>query len=152
MPSRSVDEYLKTLFLLTQKNNCAKTSAIARQLSIYPSSVTEMLVRLQQQGLVEYHRYQGARLTSKGTHLARQIIRKYRLLQVFFQKFLGLSAEEASDQACLMEHHISAAAEERICTMLNRPRESFEDKPIPKCGKRMSCGECLAMAGRSKPS
>jgi DtxR family transcriptional regulator, Mn-dependent transcriptional regulator len=150
MLTRSMDEYLKAIYTLTQSHEYAKTSEIAKLLSVYPSSVTEMLGKLADQKLVEHHRYHGAKLTSFGKKTAKQTIRKYRLLQVFFQKFLGLSKEEASDQACLMEHHISDKAEERICTMLDRPKESFDDKPIPKCGKKISCEKCLATALHSK--
>ena len=148
--SRSADEYLKAIYILTQKAEYAKTSAIAQQLSIYPSSVTEMLDKLHAQHLIKYQPYKGAKLTPIGLRTAKTVIRKYRLLQVFFQKFLGLSHQEASDQACLMEHHISEKAEERICTMLGRPKESFEELPIPKCGKKMSCEQCLATATHPK--
>ena len=149
MLSESVDEYLKAVYLLTQKNEHAKTSDIAKQLSIYPSSVTEMLEKLGKQGLVQHNPYHGAKLTAKGQKLARKIIRRYRVLQVFFQKFLGLSEQESSDQACLMEHHVSDSAEEKICTMLGRPLESFDTEHIPKCGKRISCEQCLSIAANS---
>ncbi len=149
-PSRSIDEYLKVIFLITQKSEYAKTSIIAEQLSIYPSSVTEMLEKLDRQGLVEYTSYKGAKLTPSGHDRGRKILRRYRLLQVFFQNVLGLTAKEASEQACLMEHHISDKAEERICTMLDRPMESFDLLPIPKCAKSISCKKCLSLAAHDK--
>ena len=149
MRSQSIDEYLKALHLLTQKNEFAKTTEIAKTLSVSPSSVTEMLEKMSRQGLVDHSPYHGSKLTAQGQQEAKKMIRRYRLLQVFFQKFLGLSRKEASDQACLMEHHISDKVEENICTMLDRPMESFDNQPVPKCGKRISCEKCLTLASNS---
>ena len=62
----SVEDYLKTIYALEREGSAAATNEIADRLSVAPASVTGMVRRLADQGLLEYERYRGARLTDEG--------------------------------------------------------------------------------------
>ena len=82
--SNSEENYLKAVFYLTYKSSeGASTSALANRLKTQASSVTDMLKKLSEKGLLNYKKYQGAILTAKGKRIAIEIIRKHRLWEFF---------------------------------------------------------------------
>src|SRR5687768_12258441 len=89
MPSMAVEDYLKTIYSLSAGREAANTSAIADRLGIAAGSVTGMLKRLAEQGLVEHVPYYGARLTAPGEREAVRLIRRHRVLELFMVQVLG---------------------------------------------------------------
>lgn len=102
------------------------TAAIADALGVASPSVTEMLQRLQTQGLVEYQPYRGARLTRAGELVAQRQRRRHRLISSYFETTLGLDRIEADEEATLIEHHISGR-------LLARIGEFLGDAPGDAC-------------------
>lgn len=153
MASEYMEEYLETLYTLTESGMPAKTSEIATQLKVAPASVTEMLQKLADEGYVTYQPYYGATLTKKGLDLARKIKRKHRLLERFLFDTLKIKKDRVHEQACRMEHVLSDEAEEALCKVLDHPDECPDDgNLIPPCDKDVSnCVECERVkAKRSK--
>jgi DtxR family Mn-dependent transcriptional regulator len=143
--SRELEEYLESLYILTNVNkNPAKTTDLAKRLGIAPSSVTEMLQRLDRKNLAKYSRYEGTILTKRGLELGREVVRKHRLLERFLYDFLKIKKERVHEQACQLEHDLSEEAEEALCRILKFPEECPDDRmPIPPCSKDVtSCVEC----------
>ena len=69
------EDYVKQIFLLAEGGGAASTQALAERLGVRPASVTGMVQRLAQLGLVDHERYRGARLTQRGLRVALEILR-----------------------------------------------------------------------------
>lgn len=132
MPGEYKEEYLETIFDLTEKDGSAKTSDIAKQMNVKPASVTEMLGKLADEGFVEHKPYYGTTLTRKGRNHAKKIKRKHRLLERFLYDFLGIKKTRVHEQACRMEHTLSDEAADALDEMMDYPSKCPDDgKPIP---------------------
>ncbi|MGA9141639.1 MAG: metal-dependent transcriptional regulator [Methanocella sp.] len=148
MRKNIAEEYLETILYLTRDGQRAKTRDIARAMSIKPPSVSEMLLKLRDQGLVEYAPYEGALLTEPGREQAQQIERKHQLLETFLVDMLGVEVDTAHEEACEMEHTISENTVEKICAYLGHPRYCPDAHAIPKgpcCEKAASCSPLSEM-------
>ena len=139
-----MEEYLRTIYSLNEEGRRAETTKIASRLGIKPSSVTEMLKKLADEGYVRYEAYQGAELTTKGSEVASKITRKHRLLERFLTDILKLGKNNIHEQACSMEHALSDEAEDALCRVLKQPDRCPDDeKTIPPCNKDVpSCMIC----------
>jgi DtxR family Mn-dependent transcriptional regulator len=144
MPQEQIEEYLEAIYDIAGKEGKAKTTEIAERLKNAPASVTEVLQRMNRDGLVKYEPYQGASLTKKGENIVTRIKRKHRLLEVFLEKFLHLPREQVHEQACKMEHVINDKTEQALCKTLGVPTECPHGSPIPPCNIDVkNCNECL---------
>jgi DtxR family Mn-dependent transcriptional regulator len=147
MSSKSIEDYLKALYVLSRKGRSISTNEIAEHFKVAPASVTEMLKKLAEKGYVNYSPYHGAYLTKKGSQLAEKITRKHRLLERFLHDVLRMKNDRVHDEACEMEHTLSDEAEESLCRYLNHPSKCpDDDKIIPACNLPFSnCEECIAV-------
>ena len=142
--SNSTEEYLETIYNLTQNGQTATTSAISRRMNIAPASTTEMLRRLADDKYVNYSPYQGVTLTPKGLNIGERITRKHRLLERFLHDTLKIGNDKVHAEACAMEHSLSDEAERALCQTLKVPDKCPDDeKLIPPCNLAFSnCKEC----------
>jgi DtxR family transcriptional regulator, Mn-dependent transcriptional regulator len=142
--SNSTEEYLESIYNLTQNGEAATTSAVSKRLKIAPSSATEMLRKLGDEGYVNYSPYQGATLTAKGRNIGERITRKHRLLERFLYDTLRIGKDKVHAEACAMEHSLSDEAERALCQALKVPDKCPDDgKLIPPCNLDFSsCQEC----------
>ena len=133
----SHENYIKTVYHLSPSETyLVSTSAIAETLGISKSSSTELVQELASEGYIDYHRYQGVRLTSKGKQKALQIIRSHRLWEVFLVDKLGFNWDEVHDLAEELEHIRSDYFIDRLDDFLGNPTEDPHGDPIPsKSGK-----------------
>ncbi|HIH71499.1 MAG TPA: DtxR family transcriptional regulator [Methanothermobacter thermautotrophicus] len=144
--SENIEEYLETIYRLSESSKPVTTTDISREMKIAPASVTQMLKKLDSNGYVKYSPYRGAVLTDRGYRIARRITRKHRLLERFLHDVLGIKRERIHRQACEMEHSLSDDAERALCHLLNMPGECPDEKPIPACEfKFQTCEECIEM-------
>src|SRR5262245_41370908 len=79
--SRSVEDYLKAIFRLSNQGGFATTSDIAALLALAPPSVSGMVKRLSEMGLIEHVPYRGVQLTAQGRRAALRMIRRHRVLE-----------------------------------------------------------------------
>ena len=131
MPTPAVQDYLKAIFQLSEGDQAVGTSAIAERLNVAPGSVTGMLKRLGEQGLVEHQRYQGARLTARGRREAIRMIRRHRVLELFLVEVLGYTWDQVHPEAELLEHAASDALINRMAAVLGDPEADPHGHPIP---------------------
>jgi len=136
------EQYLKTIFNLTEFGGSAKTSEIAEALGVAPASVTEMLHKLDDEGYVRHEPYKGVVLRPKGRKIACRVARKHRLLERFLSDMMGVRGRSRHEQACKMEHALSDEAEHGLCKMMHHPSECPHGRKIPKCERRMTCDRC----------
>jgi DtxR family Mn-dependent transcriptional regulator len=131
------EDYVKQIFLLAEEGGTVSTQALAERLGVRPASVTGMVQRLAQLGLVAHERYRGARLTERGQTVALEILRHHRLLETFLAQALGYGWDEVHDEAERLEHVISERFEERIAEALGHPTHDPHGDPIPDAELRL---------------
>lgn len=132
--SPAAEDYLKAIYHLSEAGAAVSTSALADRLGIAAGSVTGMLKRLAEQGLVEHTRYYGARLTGGGQETAVRTIRKHRVLELFLVEVLGYSWDRVHDEAERLEHAASDELIERMAQVLGEPEHDPHGAPIPSAG------------------
>ena len=104
--SAAVEDYLERILHLIKSKGYARVVDIATSLKISQASVSNMVQRLDAEGLLKYEKYRGLVLTSAGEALARNITRRHQLLTDFLN-LLGLDAQIIHHDVEGMEHHIS---------------------------------------------
>ena len=114
MARRSVEDYLKAIYDLSQNGKPVSTTEISRTLKVAPASVTEMLKKLAEKGYIEHSPYHGTTLTSDGKRIAEKTVRKHRLLERFLHDVLKIDNMKVHKQACEMEHALAYDAEESL--------------------------------------
>jgi Mn-dependent DtxR family transcriptional regulator len=104
--SSAVEDYLERILELINTKGYARVVDIAESLQISQASVTNMVQRLDGEGLLKYERYRGLVLTTAGETLARNITRRHQLLTDFLN-LLGLEEQVIYRDVEGMEHHVS---------------------------------------------
>ncbi len=113
MRQKTIEEYVEAIYALEERGGRAQTGMIAQEIDVKPPSVTEMLQKLEREGLVRYESYTGATLTPSGRAMARDLMGRHRVLAEFLG-LLGVDPETAETDACQVEHHVSAETVERL--------------------------------------
>ncbi|MBX0289793.1 metal-dependent transcriptional regulator [Hymenobacter sp. HSC-4F20] len=133
MPSYTEENYLKAIYKLAeaQPGQEVSTNSVAEALQTRAASVTDMLRRLGEKGLLHYTRYRGVTLTAEGRRLALLTIRKHRLWEVFLVQQLGFNWDEVHDVAEQMEHIDSDLLIRRLDEFLGHPQFDPHGDPIP---------------------
>ena len=132
--SRSVEDYLKAIYLLSERGEPASTSDIAEILDVQPASVSGMIKRLAETSLLEHAPYRGVRLTEAGTREALRIVRRHRVIETYLHLRLGYSWEEVHTEAERLEHAASDALVDRMAAALENPSHDPHGAPIPTSG------------------
>ncbi|OJX52909.1 MAG: iron-dependent repressor [Flavobacterium sp. 38-13] len=128
----SEENYLKTIYHLTTASDAeVSTNAIAEKMETKASSVTDMLKKLAEKGLINYKKYQGVSLTQDGKLAAKMIVRKHRLWEVFLVEKLSFSWDEVHDIAEQLEHIKSEKLINKLDDFLDNPTEDPHGDPIP---------------------
>ncbi len=124
-PSRStaVEDYLEQILDLINTKGYARVADIAQGLRISQASVTNMVQRLDAEGLLKYEKYRGLVLTTAGETLARNIMRRHQLLTDFL-RMLGVNEEVIYHDVEGMEHHISPQTLHSIEALLSELRQN----------------------------
>src|ERR1700737_1581218 len=126
-PSRSsaVEDYLERILDLINTKGYARVADIALGLKISQASVTNMVQRLDAEGLLKYEKYRGLVLTTAGETLARNITRRHQLLTDFL-RMLGIDEEVIYHDVEGMEHHISPQTLHAIETLVDELKQHPE--------------------------
>jgi DtxR family Mn-dependent transcriptional regulator len=148
--SRSVEDYLKVVFNLTERGEAASTSAIADALEVQPASVTGMVKRLAESGLLEHLPYRGVRLTDLGSREALRVIRRHRILETYLAERLGYSWDDVHDEAERLEHAASDQLIERMANALQYPSHDPHGAPIPTSAGEIEAPSFATLADAQK--
>ncbi len=132
--SPSVEDYLKAIFALTERGEAATTSDIANVLDVQPGSVSGMVKRLADLGVVEHVPYRGVSLTRTGRREALRVVRRHRIIETYLSVRLGYSWDDVHAEAERLEHAASDELIERMATALKNPRHDPHGSPIPTSG------------------
>lgn len=132
--SRSVEDYLKTIYEACAGGDPASTSAIAEALDIQPASVTGMVKRMAEWGLLEHVPYKGVRLTELGAREALMVVRRHRILETYLVERLGYPWDDVHEEAESLEHAASDRLIEHMARALGFPSHDPHGAPIPTPG------------------
>jgi DtxR family Mn-dependent transcriptional regulator len=128
----AVEDYSKAIFALQSRGEApVTTNALAERLGITPGSVSAMLKKLDDLGLISHEPYRGVRLTAEGRRLALEVIRHHRLLESFLAESLGMSWDRVHAEAEILEHVLSEDLEQLIANKLGHPTVDPHGDPIP---------------------
>lgn len=130
--SRSVEDFVKTVYALQQKMERVSTNALRDALGISAPSVTDMAQRLMDSGLIDYRKYRGMRLTARGEQIALMMIRRHRLIELFLVQELGYALHEVHEEAEALEHAVSDRFVEALDRKLGFPSMDPHGDPIPQ--------------------
>lgn len=132
MLSQTEENYLKAIFNISQDyNKSVSTNSIAEKLHTKASSVTDMIKKLSEKGLIDYKKYQGSNLTETGRKIAIKIVRKHRLWEVFLVEKLDFNWADVHEIAEQLEHIESDELTERLDKYLKYPTKDPHGDPIP---------------------
>jgi DtxR family transcriptional regulator, iron-dependent repressor len=123
------EEYCETIYELVEDDVDVIQARIAERMGISRPAVSEMIKRLELEGLVDIDGK--IRLTAEGRTLAEQVVRRHRLAERFLTDILQLSWAEAHHEAGKWEHVMSEAVEQAISRVLGAPTTCPHGNPIP---------------------
>jgi DtxR family Mn-dependent transcriptional regulator len=128
----AVEDYSKAIFALESRGEePVSTNALAERLGITPGSVSAMLKRLDELGLITHIPYRGVRLTADGRRIALEVIRHHRLLESYLSEALGMPWDRVHAEAEVLEHVLSEDLEALIAAKLGHPTVDPHGDPIP---------------------
>lgn len=129
--SEAIQDYLREAFKLEQAGHRATTTSVAEAMGVSAASASAMLKRLAVLGLVDHAPYRGVTLTDAGRHIALEIVRHHRLLEMYLAETLGMPLDEVHAEADRLEHALSEELERRIDAALGHPTHDPHGHPIP---------------------
>jgi DtxR family transcriptional regulator, Mn-dependent transcriptional regulator len=143
----AVEDYAKAIYTLAlRERGPVGTSALAERLGVSPGTVTAMLKRMAELGLVEHRPYHGANLTDAGERLALEVIRHHRLIEAFLADSLDMPWDRVHNEAEVLEHYISEDLERLISAKLGDPRIDPHGDPIPSAELDLEEDETVRLA------
>lgn len=130
--SSSVEDYVKSIYGYTEwQDKPINSSQLANRLGVANSSVSEMVRKLKDSGLVDHQPYGSIQLTEQGRALALSMVRRHRLLETYLAEELGYRWDQVHDEAETLEHAVSDTFIERLSAKLGHPRRDPHGDPIP---------------------
>src|SRR4030088_150073 len=142
----AVEDYSKAIFALESRSHEAvSTNALAERLGITAGSVSAMLKKLDELGLISRVPYRGVRLTADGRRLALELVRHHRLIESFLAESLGMPWDRVHAGAEVLEHVLSEDLERLIASKLGNPTRDPHGDPIPTPDLRIVEPDTLAL-------
>jgi len=126
-----VEDYLKAIYEIERGGGSASTTSIADRLAVAPASVSGMVRRLAEQGLLTHERYRGVRLTEAGRLGALRTLRRHRVIEAYLVRALGYGWDQVHQEAERLEHAASDALIDRMAAAIGEPRVDPHGAPIP---------------------
>ncbi len=145
MLTRSEEDHIKAVHALLQDGATAGTKDLAERLNIKASSVTVMLKKLAEKGLLKHEPYYGVKLTAKGKAAALKLVRKHRLWETFLVERLSFKWNEVHEVAEQLEHIHSEKLTDKLAEYLGHPAFDPHGDPIPDRNGRMQTRDTTSL-------
>ena len=127
-----MEDYIKAIYSLqAEPDERVGTSELADALDVTSPTVSSMLSKLADRGLVDHEEYRGVTLTDEGEVVALEILRHHRLLEAFLTERLDYDWADVHEEADRLEHHVSEELTDRIAETLDNPGVDPHGDPIP---------------------
>jgi len=127
----SVEDYLKAIYEIERGAGAAGTNEIAQRLGCAPASVSGMMHRLADAGLITHEPYRGARLTGGGRRAALRTLRRHRVIEAYLTEALDYPWDRVHAEAERLEHAASDELIDRMAAAIGEPRTDPHGAPIP---------------------
>ena len=111
--TKSLEDYIEAIYVLIRKEGAARVRDVAAELHVKMPSVVKAMAELKKLELVTQEPYGDIELTAKGRRVANSVLTRHNILKAFLVK-LGVTEQVADNDACLMEHILSAQTMDRI--------------------------------------
>ncbi|HJP60371.1 MAG TPA: metal-dependent transcriptional regulator [Gemmatimonadaceae bacterium] len=126
-----VEDYLKAIYAIGKGMGPAATNDIAQRLDLAPASVSGMVRRLADQGLLAYERYHGVKLTEAGRRAALRTLRRHRVIEAYLAEALNYPWDRVHEEAERLEHAASDELVDRMAATIGEPEVDPHGAPIP---------------------
>jgi Mn-dependent DtxR family transcriptional regulator len=128
MRKLTIEEYVEVIYSIQEVNDIVHTNDVALKLGVNPASVTEMFIKLNKEGYLNYERYSGVTLTNKGKKIAVMLKNRHETLKHFLE-LLGVDKDIANDDACKIEHTVHPKTVEKLKKFVDfAEKENFCNK------------------------
>ncbi len=122
--TRAGEDYLESIYRLSleggEEDRSVRSVDVAEQLEVSKASVNKALNQLKDMGMVVQNRYGRVTLTEEGEKYAKIVWRSHRALRAFLETDLGVDPQVADEEACHMEHVLSADTMTRLIAYLEK--------------------------------
>ena len=146
MISKSLEEYLKTMYILLQKNGNIRVTDIADKMNCTKPSVNKAINNLKENGLINYESYGTIELTENGENLAKKIIETYDIVFLFLKDVLGIDSKKAEQEAEKIKMSMS---DETINSLARFVHQTLGLNSL-NCNYDVNKEKCRACARRTK--
>lgn len=127
----SAEDYLKTIYAIAERGSSPTISGLAERLGVRAASVSGMVRRLADQGLLIHEAYGGVTLTDRGRLSALKTLRRHRVIEAYLVGTLGYSWDRVHAEAEQLEHAASEELIDRMAETLGHPETDPHGAPIP---------------------
>lgn len=103
-----MEDYLEAIYNLDEENKIVRVKDIAKRMDVKMPTVSSMLKTLNTRGMVNYEKYEYVELTQSGASIGKEMRRRHKTLQRFLSEILDIDPRTADEEACKMEHALSA--------------------------------------------
>ena len=144
--SNAIEDYAKAIYALSRRQpGAVSTTALAARLGVTPASVSAMIKKLDQRGLVTHAPYRGVQLTEAGERIALEVLRHHRLLELYLAEQLDVPWDRVHEEAEALEHVLSEDLEARIAAKLGHPTHDPHGDPIPSAELAIDEGDTVSL-------
>jgi DtxR family Mn-dependent transcriptional regulator len=131
MASTAAEEYLQAIYTLADENGHVVSARLAEFLGFSAPAVSEMVHRLEREGLIFLDSHKEVHLTTSGKTQADSVVRRHRLAERFLVEVLGFEWWKTHEEAERLEHAMSAEMEARMVRVLGDPQTCPHGNPMP---------------------
>jgi len=145
--SEAIENYAKAIYALARRGDgTVTTNALAERVGVSAASVSSMVKKLAERGLVEHEPYRAVQLTAEGRRVALSVLRHHRLLELYLAEHLGVPWDRVHEEAEALEHVISEDLAARIAAKLGHPTHDPHGDPIPDAALVIDEGHTRSLA------
>ncbi len=127
----AIEEYLQAIYTLADEGSQVIGARLAEFLSVSPAAVSEMVHRMERDGLVRFEDHKEVRLSERGRTAANSIVRRHRLAERMLVDLLGYEWWKTHEEAERIEHAMSPEMEARLVKVLGDPQTCPHGNPMP---------------------
>ena len=120
MISKSLEEYVKAMYVLNMQNDEIRVTDVANKMNISKASVNKAVKNLKDEGMLDYKAYGDIKLTKSGEELAKKLLEAYDIGVLFFRDVLGLEEQEAIKNAESFKSSISDEAFNKLARYVHK--------------------------------
>ena len=142
----ATEEYLETIFELEEAGIAPMRARIVERLGVSAPAVSETVARLEREGYLVLGADRHMRLTETGRAYATSMVRRHRLAERLLVDVLKVPWHQVHEEACRLEHAISANLEDHLVALLGDPGSCPHGNPIPGSANEVAIEPAVALS------